>query len=282
MSADTQTLSGREAVALGLQDGGLNVDFINVNDVRKHSSRLFQLLRQGSPQVIVIEAPSIESLDVMALRWIFPAGLTPLVLCPSNVYECAELASAAASAATLLNAPVFLLLDQQLADQIESEFQTPDFPEPTYAEMAPIDALELPEPETELRQLEQRLSRLPIGLRLAEFDPCPRELGKPEWLVISYGATSNAAADAVKLARNSGQRVSLLNLNVLWPLPESDLMRASMGIKHIVVAERNLGQYAQEVRRLLPEIAVISAGNATGPVPADLILQRLQRTPRCC
>ena len=117
---------------------------------------------------------------------------------------------------------------------------------------------------------------------LGEFDPCPEELGRPEWLVVTSGATGAAATQAVQEARKEGQRVSLLNLNVLWPLPESELMRASMGIKHVVVAERNLGQYAQEVRRLLPELAIVTAGNATGPVPANLILQRLQRTPRCC
>lgn len=282
MSAEIETITGREAVQNALQDSGVNVDFIDVCDVRKHSSRLFELLRKGSPNVIVIEAPSVESLDVMALRWIFPGGLTPLVLCPSNVYECAELAAAAVSAATLLNAPVFLLLDQQLAEQIESAVEAPAAPELSYMDPVPLDVTELPEPEVEMRLLEQRLARLPKGLRLGEFNPCPEELGRPEWLVVTYGATGAAATQAVEEARKEGQRVSLLNLNVLWPVPESELMRASMGIKHVVVAERNLGQYAQEVRRLLPELAMITAGSATGPVPANLILQRLQRTPRCC
>ncbi|MBZ0136534.1 MAG: hypothetical protein K8I27_09195 [Planctomycetes bacterium] len=282
MSAEIGTLTGRQAVELALRDHGVNVEFIGAGDVRRNSSRLFQLLRGGTPSVIVIEALSVESLDVMALRWIFPGGITPLVLCPSNVFECAELAGAAASAAGLLNVPVFLLLDQQLAEQIESGIEAAPMPELKYEDVPPIDALELPEAEVEMRLLEQRLSRLPGGLPLATLDASPGAMGRPEWLVVTYGATAHAASRAVAEAREGGQRVSMLNLKVLWPLPESELLRASTGIKHVVVAERNLGQYAQEIRRVLPDLAVVSAGNATGPVPQSLILRSLQRTPRCC
>lgn len=283
MSESILTLSGREAVRMALQGQGVNVDFIPAGEIRKQSSRLFQMLRQSTPGVIVIEAPSVEALDVMALRWVFPGGVTPLVLCPSNVPECAELAQAAVTAASLLKAPVFLLLDQQLADQIESMDDTAEYPELSYVdEPAPLDALELPEPEILFRELESRLSRIPTGLNRSELDACPASLGKPEWLVIAYGATRGAAREAVQQAREEGQRVSLLNLNLLWPVPEPDLLRAGMGIKHVVVAERNMGQYAQEVRRVLPELPVIPAGTLSGPVPSDLILRRLQRSPRCC
>ena len=270
--------TGREITELALRDSGIKPEFIGIQDVRRNSGRLFRLLRERQPSVIVIEAPSVESVDVMALRWMFPGGITPLILCPSSLGECVEMAGTAAAAAQLVKAPVFMVVEEGLEDRPEDDTSIVNG-ELSYDEPAPHDADDL---EGEIISLESRLSRPIRGLRAGTFNPCPPELGRPEWLVISYGSTLAPASSAVAQARELGQRVSLLNLRMLWPVPEGEILRAAMGIKHVVVAERNLGQYAQEVRRLLPEIAVVPAGRVIGPVPAELILERLQTTPRCC
>ncbi|MEZ5993756.1 MAG: hypothetical protein R3E76_15590 [Planctomycetota bacterium] len=281
MSLDVPVrVTGREVLESVLADSGMNVAHTNLRDVRTHAPRFFEQLRRGEPNIVVIGADRVESLDVMSLRWMFPAGITPLVLCPSNPQECAELAEAAISAATLIPGPVFLLLEDAVGDA-EDIVIAHEAPELELVEPAPGDLLDVPQDEGELRMLDARLRSGFKGLEPAILDPCPKILGKPEWLLVSFGSSTVPGRLAVESARNEGQRVNHLSLRQLWPLPENALMRAVMGIKHIVVAERNLGQYATEVRRFAPDITVIPAGGISQVTP-DAILARLQRTPRCC
>lgn len=273
-------VTGRDVLESVLTESGINVARTNLQDVRAHAPRFFAQLRRGEPNIVVVGADSVESLDVMSLRWMFPAGVTPLVLCPSTPQECAYLAEAAVSAAALIPGPVFLLLEDSVADA--EDIVIPGDPaELELNEPAPLDLLDLPEEESELRTLDARLRSGFKGLIATKLDPCPENLGKPEWLLISFGSSTAPGRLAVKSARDAGQRVNHLSLQQLWPIPESALMRAVMGIKHIVVAERNLGQYATEIRRFAPDITVIPAGGINQVTP-ESILARLQRTPRCC
>lgn len=277
----SMTLTGREAVTHALNDSGVPWTETTLEELRVRSAELFEKLRRGTPGVVVVNAPNVMALDVMALRWLFPAGITPLVLCPSTPAECAELGMIAARAAQLVPGPVFLLLEEAVAE-VGGEFDVPSETEIDLPEAAPPQDLDVTEEERELRRLDSRLGAPPTGLKSSSFDPCPPHLGRPEWLLISFGAARTAAADAVRMAREAGQRVNHMNLRVLWPVPEGEMMRASMGVKHILVVERNLGQYAREVRALMPELPVVSAGTASAPPTAPDILRSLQRTPRCC
>lgn len=275
-------VTGREIALATLAETGVHVTHAQLDEIRNHSSELLRRMRSGEPTVVIVEAAHVQSLDVMALRWMFKGGITPLVLCPSDAAECAELAITAAKAANLLKLPVFFLLEDSVA---EAEFhldEPVEEPELLFDEPAPIDASELSPEESDLRDLEARLSRPPRGFKATRTDADPSAEGRPEWLVVTYGASFAPAQVAVAGARAEGQRVSLLRTRMLWPLPEAEILKAAMGMKHIVVAERNLGQYALEIRRILPELPVISAGRITAPLPAELILQRLQRSPRCC
>ncbi|MCB9934773.1 MAG: hypothetical protein H6840_03690 [Planctomycetes bacterium] len=273
-------ISGRDALESALADTGVHVTRTDIADIHQRAPRFFEQLRSGEPNVVIINAENVGSLDVMTLRWMFPAGVTPLVLCPSNPQECAELATVAVQAARLIPGPVFLLLERPVADALAVVLPE-EAPELMMPEPPPRDATLLDETETELQGLHARLAHGPKGLKPAVLDPCPPELGKPEWLVLSFGAAAVAAQDAVSAARNEGQRVNLLRVRQLWPVPQGEILRAAVGIKHVVVAERNLGQYAHEVRCLLPELPIVVAGRA-GAVTPELILERLRRTPRCC
>jgi hypothetical protein len=94
-----------------------------------------------------------------------------------------------------------------------------------------------------------------------------------EWLVISAGADNAPAADAVKQARQRGMRVNHLMLAEL-PAQEALIVRTAAGAKHIVVSGPE--QLAADVRRMLPLIGIVPASGA------ELTLQRLLYTPRCC
>ncbi len=280
MSPNTAMLTGREALLGTLSDSGMEAMELALGEVPARSVDLFGRMQAGNPAVVVVTLPDTASLDVMALRWVYPGGITPLVLCPSSARECAELAQIAANAARLLNVPVFLLLEDSVAEDTwqPDELETPEI---SFEDPAPVDAL-LEEPDVaEMQSLEARLSRRPRGFQALRVEATP-DNARPEWAVLAYGATTHAAAAAVQQARDAGQRVVLARVRMLWPVPDEELLKAVMGIKHVVVAERNLGQYALEVRRVLPELPVIPAGQPKAPVPHELILQRLQRSPRCC
>ncbi len=71
-------------------------------------------------------------------------------------------------------------------------------------------------------------------------------------LLITYGITSRAAKAAVKNLAGSGTAVRLLVLKTLWPIPEKIIRRQADRVKRVVVIEMNLGQYVNEIQRILP------------------------------
>ncbi len=70
-------------------------------------------------------------------------------------------------------------------------------------------------------------------------------------LVISYGITSRAVEDAAKALGQKGRPVSTLSLKTVWPVPEQAIIAAAANFKRVVVIEMNLGQYVNEIRRIL-------------------------------
>lgn len=69
-------------------------------------------------------------------------------------------------------------------------------------------------------------------------------------LLVSYGITARSMYSAAKIARSQGVKLSTLTIQTLWPVPERALINAMNGIKKIIVAELNLGQYRREIERL--------------------------------
>ncbi len=69
-------------------------------------------------------------------------------------------------------------------------------------------------------------------------------------LFLAFGVTAGAMRVAVAEARAGGRRVSALTVQSLWPVPETAVMHALAGVKRVVVAELNQGQYRREIERL--------------------------------
>ena len=83
-------------------------------------------------------------------------------------------------------------------------------------------------------------------------------------LLITYGVTSRAAAAACRLAKQQGNPVSLLVLKTLWPVPEALIRRSARQAERVVVIEMNLGQYVNEIRRVLPDKPIDFFGQMDG------------------
>ena len=120
---------------------------------------------------------------------------------------------------------------------------------------------------TDQIQISRTLKRLKAKLEsaVAEFsfhELLPAE--KSETLLISYGVTARAAKAVYRELKNTAQPVSLLVLKTLWPVPVEVIRRAASGFKQIVVVEMNLGQYVEEIKRILADKHVEFYGQMDG------------------
>lgn len=224
------------------------------------------------PVVHVISTQSDHSTDVMALRWMARGGHCPLVFCASDFATALDLGYVAGRVAQAYGGPAYVLVEHAV-DALQGQWREPA----AFSVAAPPG--DMPDSPSDRMGRRQDLYGALPQFSAMDADPAG---ARAEWLVLSYGANVHPASQAVAQARQAGQRVHHLALHTLWPLPEAAILKAAMGVKHVVVPESNLGQYVNEIRRILPMLTVIPANAAAGPVPAGLILERLQKTPRCC
>jgi len=83
-------------------------------------------------------------------------------------------------------------------------------------------------------------------------------------LLISYGVTSRAAEDACAVMEKKGKPVSTLTLKTLWPLPKKLIREKAAPYRRIVVVEMNLGQYIDNIERILPDKKISFYGQMDG------------------
>jgi 2-oxoglutarate ferredoxin oxidoreductase subunit alpha len=96
-------------------------------------------------------------------------------------------------------------------------------------------------------------------------------------LVISYGITSRAVTDAATALAAKGRPVSTLSLKTLWPVPEALLAEKAARFKKIVVIEMNLGQYVNEIKRVLCGKPVKFYGQMNGTmIPPAKIMETIE------
>ena len=70
-------------------------------------------------------------------------------------------------------------------------------------------------------------------------------------LLIAYGSVSGSAKEAILKLREEGIRVGLFRPKVIWPSPEKKLRELSVKFDKILVAELNMGQYSDEIERII-------------------------------
>jgi 2-oxoglutarate/2-oxoacid ferredoxin oxidoreductase subunit alpha len=198
-----------------------------------------------------------------------------VVLAPASVEDCFYIAIEAARIARKYSTPVFILSDTSLATRIEA-FDEPDLsklmvdPKPDLAPRQtfkpyPIDqitqhvppgtrildgkypllaGLEHDEmghptgsPKLHMAMTAKRRNKL---RKLAEEIPVPEVYGDQEGdtLLVGWGSTYGPIHDAVKMARENGEKVGALHLRHLHPLPNG-LEKIFAKFKRIVTVEMN-------------------------------------------
>jgi 2-oxoglutarate ferredoxin oxidoreductase subunit alpha len=225
--------------------------------------------------------------DVQFLRWGTSGGYPVIVLAPWSVASCYTLTLRAFDLAERFRAPVFLATDKEMvlgratvpSEELvevpvrERAMAAPDVDFVPYPEDAPLGVPvmasmggphlvrfttsshdsggHLTKSPAAVGALNERLSRkIEDHLDELEFVVRDEEPGATT-LVVSYGTTSRAAREAVRIGRGRGQRVSSLILETIWPVPESAIRQAAAEVDRVLVPELNLGQYRREVERVL-------------------------------
>jgi len=98
--------------------------------------------------------------------------------------------------------------------------------------------------------------------RITLFEESIKE--NSDTLIISYGVTSRAVKDAAKNLEKKNKPVSTLTLKTLWPVPEDLLKEKAKNFKKIIVIEMNLGQYVNEIERVLKDKTIKFYGQMNG------------------
>ena len=78
-----------------------------------------------------------------------------------------------------------------------------------------------------------------------------RFLDDADAVIISYGITSRAVEEAVRLLRADGLAVGWLDLKTLWPFPERLVRSCTERAQYVLVPELNWGQLVREVERVV-------------------------------
>lgn len=236
--------------------------------------------------------------DIQFLRWGSTGGVPVIVLAPKDVLDCYLLAVHAFNYAEEFRCPVFIASNKEIgltkqSIDLESVSLPPVinrklFTGKTYL---PFDALPgesppfLPiggqtlvrttssthgadgfittDPQVIAKNQERLREKIESATeRITLFDEDIKE--NSEILIISYGITSSAVKDAVKILGQRAVVISTLTLKTLWPVPEKLLRERAESFRRIIVFEMNLGQYIQEIRRVLCDKEVEFYGQMDG------------------
>lgn len=236
--------------------------------------------------------------DIQFLQWGNTGGVPVIVLAPKDALDCYLLAIHAFNYAEEFRCPVFIASNKEIGMTRESlDLDSVIIPSivdralysgtsylPFAAEhdkappFLPIggntlvrqtssthgsDGYITNDPEI-IASNQERLRRkiLDATSRITLFEEDIQE--HSDTLIISYGVTARAVEDVSKTLAGLGRPVSTLTLKSLWPVPEELLIERAKPFKRIIVFEMNLGQYVNEIRRVLSDKTVEFFGQMNG------------------
>ena len=253
-------------------------------------------------------ATTVGQGDVQFVRWGTAGGYPVIALAPSSLPECHALTARAFDLAERFRCPVFLLTDKELvmtANTVDEESWGPVAVRPRRTQRAVVDGFrpyryepadgvppvahfggenrvrftgsthdegafisKVPEVVGKLnRHLNSKIEDHRDEIEIVTFD---HQEGARD-LLVSFGITAGAMREAVARMRKAGRAVSALTVQSLWPVPETAIRNALRGIRRVVVAELNLGQYRREIERLAGGIEVLGLNRVDGELirPAE-------------
>jgi 2-oxoglutarate ferredoxin oxidoreductase subunit alpha len=250
-------------------------------------------------------ATTVSQGDVQFVRWGTAGGYPVIVLSPTDVADCYRLTAKAFALAEQFRCPVFLLTDKEVVmtpttveadwfqgavtpvratagegqpyrfqpaaavpplhhlgegDPVRFTGSTHDESAFITKDPATIDALH--------RHLIAKIDDHVDELTLVQHDPAQGATT----LILGYGVTAGAMAQAAQLSRGRGHPVSTLVVRSLWPVPEAAIANALADVARVVVPELNNGLYRREIERLAGDREVVGVNRVDGDLlsPAQI------------
>ncbi len=95
--------------------------------------------------------------------------------------------------------------------------------------------------------------------------------------LVSFGCTSRAVYETVKLAEEEGIAVGFVRLRTVWPFPEEAVQDMAKNVKVIIVPELNMREVFYEVERVVhgavPVVPVNKIGGGEMIAPEELLAE---------
>ncbi len=233
--------------------------------------------------------------DIQFVRWGTSGGYPIIAIAPATIAEAYTYTAYAFNLSEIFRSPVFLMSSKEIAitrervdwssiekpkiiDRVnfsgKGEYLPHNFEKPE--DIPPMSAYggkhilryttsthgkdgELLTTPEKIQEMMEHLDKKIYEDKVVEYFPHAVKVDKDESeiAVIAYGITSRSALEAVKIARNSGKKVSLITLGLLWPCPEKRILQALAGVKKIIFPEMNNGHYVREIERITNNIDII-------------------------
>lgn len=233
--------------------------------------------------------------DIMQARWGTHGDHGIIALSPASVQECFDLMVTAFNLSEEYRTPVIFLADEVIGHLRErvvlrspDELEIVDRKQPTCAPddyrpydhsngIAPLAAFgseyvfkvngsmhdELGRPcarpdnaDRYIRHLTNKIENHKDEIAIVN----KFEMEDAEYVIIAYGGATRSALSAMKLAREKGIRVGVLQLVTIWPVAEKEIMNIMDSAKAVFVPEMNLGQFINEIktrnRRHIPVVGI--------------------------
>ena len=94
-----------------------------------------------------------------------------------------------------------------------------------------------------------------------------------EVCLIAYGSISRGAKEAVMKLRNDGIKAGLFRPITLWPSPKAKLKEIGERFEKIFVTELNMGQYLEEIQRVMKrdDFATLHKANGRPIAPLEMV-----------
>lgn len=226
--------------------------------------------------------------DMMQARWGAHGDHSIIALSPASVQECFDLTVQAFNLAEKYRTPVYLMADEAIGhlretvtirklDDSEIVYRKQPGADVSAADFRPycydgIKPAAMPpfgsdkylsrttgsthDEKGEFRPTPENINRvthyLTNKIEKNADEICltrKKHLEDAEVALIAYGCSARSAVGAMEELRAQGEKVGILQLQTVWPLPEKEIRQILSSAKTVVVPELNLGQIAGEIRK---------------------------------
>ncbi len=237
--------------------------------------------------------------DVQFLRWGSSGGLPVIVLAPADVRDCFTLTMDAFNLAEEFRCPVFVASNKEIAMTRESldldHIEKPEvidravyssgdgfLPFKVYKDQVVPDFLPIGDkslvrqtssthgpdgyittsPDVISASQTRLMNKLNSTVNRYSFHETSIE--DSDTMILTYGVTARAAREAGETMKKEGKPVSLMVLKTLWPVPEELIKEKTKNTERVLVVEMNMGQYVNEIKRILPDKRIGFLGQMDG------------------